>query len=162
MVTDATIPASTTPSANSAAPACPISGRSACANSAAWNPSAVMWCANSGAVARIVATAAVAASAPPSMVSTRPSWMSRRVSPLSTVVLCWKKSIHGVTVAPMSATMTISVSWFNPPGSGRQETSARPTDDQSGCASSATGNEDEIERRDGEQACVPTSSSGAS
>src|ERR1700676_2449322 len=93
----------------------------------------------SGAVANIVASAATVAKAAPRAVSMRPIRISRVVSPLSAIALCWKKSIHGVTVAPMFARRISTVSCVRPPGKGFQVTSALPTVLQSGCDSSATG-----------------------
>lgn len=98
--------ASTLPSANSLAPDVPRSGRSAVATSAPLaNRDTSTWAAKSGAVATTIAMAAMAESPAPIAVSIQPCGRSARVKPLSTTALCWKKVIHGVTVAPISARM---------------------------------------------------------
>jgi hypothetical protein len=86
-----------------------------------------------GSLARMVATAPIAASVAPTTVSTRPLDES-----IFYPCALLKKSIHGVTVAPMSASTMTSVSSLTPPGSGFQVMSALPTKCQFGCASRAT------------------------
>ncbi len=54
----------------------------------------------------------------PRSVSNRPALMSRGCMPLSTTALCWKKIIHGVTVAPISARISSRISDPLPFGSG--------------------------------------------
>src|ERR1700751_4816234 len=97
-----------------------------------------MWCMNNGVVAITVATAAVAANAAPRTVSKRPKVTSRLVIPLSTVALCWKNSIQGVTVAPISASTIKNVS-LSILGMGFQLPNAYRTECQSGCDNRATG-----------------------
>ncbi len=64
--------------------------------------------------------------------------MSFTVIPLSTVALCWKNSIHGVTVAPMSDS-TISTMFLFSAGTGCQVAKEFATTLQCGCVISATG-----------------------
>jgi hypothetical protein len=58
------------------------------------------------------------------MVSRRPCLMPRWVRPLSADALCWKNTIHGVTVAPMVEATSSSV-FRLPPGKGEKVASDR-------------------------------------
>ena len=98
--------------------------------------------------------AAAVANVAPSTVSMRPKRMSLVVMPLSTVALCWKKSIQGVTVAPMSARTIRRVSLLKP-GSGCQVMNARPTECQLGVGHERDGNEDQVECGGGEGDAFP-------
>ncbi len=61
------------------------------------------------------------------------------MSPLSTVALCWKKIIQGVTVAPMLDKMMSRAPLLMPPVSGPQVTRACPTAFQLGRVRKASG-----------------------
>ena len=54
----------------------------------------------------------------PNAVSIRPWCISAPVKPLSTTALCWKKSIHGVTVAPIFDIINNTKTAVTPPGIG--------------------------------------------
>ena len=73
-----------------------------------------------------------AAMIPPKAVSMRPWRMSAGVIPLSADALCWKKIIHGVTVAPIVETTSSSSVLRLPCGNGENVAVAWPTAPQSG------------------------------
>src|SRR5271165_7157708 len=103
------------------------------------NVDATTWCVNNGTAARTAAIAATAATSAPSAVSNLPCGRSAAVNPLSTTALCWKKIIHGVTVAPTSAMSKVTKPAVTPPASGLHVPKARATAAASGCANIAAG-----------------------
>jgi len=86
--------------------------------------------------------------------SMRPKRMSLMVMPLSTVALCWKKSIQGVTGgADVSEDDEEDV--LLKPGSGCQVTKAWPTECQLGWVMRRDWNEDQVEYGGGEGDALP-------
>ena len=74
---------------------------------------------------------------PPMTVSIRPWRTSAGVIPLSADALCWKKIIHGVTVAPIVETTSSSSVLRLPWGNGENVAVAWPISPQWGPVKSA-------------------------
>jgi len=112
-----------------------------------------------GAVARMVAMAAAVARAAPRTVSNAAEADVFDGHAFVDGGALLKKSIQGVTVAPMSARTMRRTSLLKP-GSGCQVTKAWPTGVPTGVGHERDWNEDQVEYGGGEGGCAPRSSSG--
>ncbi len=81
--------------------------------------------------------------------------MSLGVMPLSAEALCWKKIIHGVTVAPMVEATSSSSVLKLPPGKGLKA-SERPSEPMSGRTSTAARMNRQVEEGKAEHDALPT------
>ena len=97
----------------------------------------------------------IAASTPPAIVSQRPWRDVAGVMPLSAEALCWKKIIHGVTVAPIVEAQQQQQRVELPPGSGEKVERAARRAPESGLTRIAATQEQAVEEREAEHDPLP-------